>query len=134
MLGIREKNPYGFRRDRDDRYLYDAPRSSDYGNSWRPSAPSYQREPRMGFGTNLSSSSGGFVSSFLKGQEKPTATAGTKDTSAYKAGVKVRHAKFGEGTVIVVKGSGNNVIADVAFKGVGIKSLSVQLAPMEIIP
>ena len=88
----------------------------------------------MGFGTNLSSSSGGFVSSFLKGQEKPTATAGTKDTSAYKAGVKVRHAKFGEGTVIVVKGSGNNVIADVAFKGVGIKSLSVQLAPMEIIP
>ena len=32
-----------------------------------------------------------------------------------------------------VKGEGDNLIADVAFKGVGIKSLSVKYAPMEII-
>ena len=50
-----------------------------------------------------------------------------------KSGVKVKHAKFGEGVVIAVKGSGDNLIADVAFKGVGIKSLSVKYAPMEIV-
>ena len=51
----------------------------------------------------------------------------------FKSGVKVKHAKFGEGVVIAVKGSGDNLIADVAFKGVGIKSLSVKYAPMEIV-
>ena len=55
------------------------------------------------------------------------------NSSAYKSGVKVRHARFGEGTVIMVKGSADNLIVDVAFKGVGIKSLSVKYAPMEII-
>ena len=53
--------------------------------------------------------------------------------SGFKSGVKVRHAKFGEGTVIAVKGSGENLIVDVAFKGVGIKSLSAKFAPMEIV-
>ena len=51
----------------------------------------------------------------------------------YKAGTKVKHVKFGIGTVIVVKGSEENIIVDVAFKGVGIKSLSVKYAPMEIV-
>ena len=51
----------------------------------------------------------------------------------YKSGTKVKHTKFGEGTVIAVKGEGDNIIVDVAFKGVGIKSLSEKYAPMEIL-
>lgn len=51
----------------------------------------------------------------------------------YKSGVKVNHVKFGEGTVIATKGEGDNLIVDVAFKGVGIKSLSVKYAPMKIV-
>jgi len=35
--------------------------------------------------------------------------------------------------VITVKGSGDNMIVDVAFMGVGVKSLSAKYAPMEII-
>ena len=54
-------------------------------------------------------------------------------SSNYRTGVKVRHAKFGEGTVITVKGQGDNIVVDVAFRGVGIKALSVKYAPMEII-
>ena len=50
-----------------------------------------------------------------------------------KFGVKVKHIKFGQGTVIAVKGEGDNIIVDVAFPGVGIKSLSAKFAPMEII-
>ena len=48
-------------------------------------------------------------------------------------GARVRHTKFGEGTVIDVRGEGDNIIVNVAFKGVGIKALSVKYAPMEII-
>ncbi len=55
------------------------------------------------------------------------------DYGGYKSGIKVKHAKFGEGTVIAVKGTGDNIIVDVAFKGVGIKALSVKYAPMEIV-
>ena len=54
-------------------------------------------------------------------------------TGKYKSGVKVKHRKFGEGMIIAVKGEGDNVVVDVAFKGVGIKSLSVKYAPMEIV-
>ena len=53
--------------------------------------------------------------------------------SKYKAGIKVKHLKFGVGTVINVKGEGDNVIVNVAFNGVGIKALSVKYAPMEIV-
>lgn len=79
--------------------------------------------------------SGGYSSGYAKSMlndGKPKANAGV-NASAYKSGVKVRHVKFGEGTVITVKGEGDNLIADVAFKGVGIKSLSVKYAPMEIV-
>lgn len=55
------------------------------------------------------------------------------DCTSYKTGIKVRHTKFGEGIVINVKGQGDNIIVDVAFKGVGIKALSAKYAPMEII-
>ena len=55
------------------------------------------------------------------------------DYGKFKRGIKVKHVKFGEGTVIDVKGAGDNIIVDVAFKGVGIKALSVKYAPMEIV-
>ncbi len=52
-------------------------------------------------------------------------------SSKYKSGMKVKHAKFGLGTVIAVKNDGK--IVDVAFQGVGIKSLASEIAPLEII-
>lgn len=82
-----------------------------------------------------SSSVGGYSSNYAKNVlmgAKPKANANYK-SSQYKSGTKVCHAKFGEGTVIMVKGEGENLIVDVAFKGVGIKSLSAKFAPMEII-
>ena len=81
------------------------------------------------------SSSTGYNSSYAKKiflNNKPKANSNAK-FSAFKAGVKVKHAKFGEGTVINVKGEGENIIVNVAFSGVGIKALSVKYAPMEIL-
>ncbi len=83
----------------------------------------------------LPSSNSGYSSSYAKtmlGGSKPAVNK-VANFSGYKTGVKVRHTKFGEGMVIAVKGEGDTMIADVAFKGVGIKSLSVKYAPMEII-
>ncbi len=83
-------------------------------------------EPKIG---------GGYSSSYAKSMlsfNKPKENLNF-DKNGYKTGAKVRHTKFGEGTIIMVKGEGDNIIVDVAFKGIGIKSLSAKFAPMEII-
>jgi len=51
----------------------------------------------------------------------------------YFPAMKVRHKKFGEGTVINVSGSGDDTIIKIAFDGQGIKELVAIYAPMEII-
>jgi len=45
----------------------------------------------------------------------------------------VRHRKFGDGVIIATKNNNGEVVADVAFKNVGIKSLVLRLAPIEVI-
>ena len=55
------------------------------------------------------------------------------DFSMFKPGKHVKHAKFGVGTIIDVKESNGKIIADIGFKGLGVKSFSVALAPMEVI-
>ncbi len=77
----------------------------------------------------------GYSSTYAKTMlkdNKPKEQKGV-DYAGFKSGVKVKHAKFGEGTVIAVKGSGENVIVDVAFNKIGIKSLSAKFAPMELL-
>ena len=84
---------------------------------------------------DISYSSGGYSSSYAKkmlDDSKPKQNEGV-NYAGYRRGIKVRHVKFGEGMVIDIKGDGENTIVDVAFKGVGIKSLSLKYAPMEII-
>lgn len=49
----------------------------------------------------------------------------------YSVGMKVRHARFGMGTVVAVKSEG--AVINVAFDNQGIKELSSTLAPLEII-
>ena len=77
-----------------------------------------------------STSSSGYNSSYAKSllnSSKPKENS--SNLSGYKSGTKVRHQKFGDGIVIKMDGE----IAEVAFKGVGIKKLAVKYAPMEII-
>ncbi len=80
--------------------------------------------------TNKQSS--GFSYGGIGKASTPKPTAG-KDLSAFKTGVKVKHPKFGVGVIITVKGTGANMILDIAFEGVGIKQLSAGLAPLTII-
>ena len=73
----------------------------------------------------------GAFGQFNKPQQKPQAQS--TSNGEYKTGRKVYHDKFGEGTVIAVRGEGKNTTADVAFPKIGIKSLAVYFAPMKII-
>lgn len=51
----------------------------------------------------------------------------------YRSGQLVRHGKFGEGTVIESKPTGNDEEVTVAFPGIGIKRLAASFAKLEII-
>ncbi len=75
------------------------------------------------------------ISSFSKSYTSsiPKANNNAKDVSKFKAGKHVRHVKFGVGTIIQVKGVAPRITVDVAFKGYGVKSFSLLLAPMEVI-
>ena len=75
--------------------------------------------------------SGGFAYGGVAKAIQPA--GGAKDISVYKIGVKVRHPKFGTGTVIGARGAGSNMIVDVAFEGLGIKQLSASLAPLTVL-
>lgn len=54
-------------------------------------------------------------------------------TAKYQSGQKVRHAKFGDGTVIESKLTGNDEEVSVAFPDVGIKRLAASFANLKII-
>ena len=56
-----------------------------------------------------------------------------RDTAGYTVGARVRHRRFGEGTVIAMRGQENNLIVTVHFPSVGNKELAAALAPLEIL-
>ncbi|WP_432407994.1 DNA helicase PcrA [Wukongibacter sp. M2B1] len=54
-------------------------------------------------------------------------------SSEVKPGTKVQHKKFGTGTVISIKGSGDKAELTIAFDKQGIKKLMLGFAPIEIV-
>ena len=55
------------------------------------------------------------------------------EDSGYKLGQRVRHAKFGEGTIVNMEGSGEHSRLQVAFQGQGIKWLVAAYARLETV-
>ena len=105
---------------------------------------SYGGQSGKGYGGYSGSSSYGKAGGYSQsGFSKPFGMGATanktpigkaeNDVSAYKAGVKVRHKKFGDGVIVAVKETGGYTVGDIAFKGIGVKSLVLSLAPIEII-
>ena len=90
----------------------------DYYNDDEPASPYFS----SGYSSN-------YAKSFLHGNRPKVNVSAV--SNEYKSGMKVKHPKFGEGTIITVKGNGENTIVDVAFVGVGIKALAVKFAPLE---
>ncbi|AIR70266.1 MULTISPECIES: DNA helicase II [Dickeya] len=57
----------------------------------------------------------------------------SQSDSGYKLGQRVRHAKFGEGTIVNVEGSGDHCRIQVAFAGQGIKWLVAAYARLDTV-
>lgn len=70
------------------------------------------------------------ATSHIIADDKPS---DAKNYTDYVLGAKVRHPKFGEGTIITVAGTGESKTVQVAFAGAGIKNLSLAAAPLELI-
>jgi DNA helicase-2/ATP-dependent DNA helicase PcrA len=67
------------------------------------------------------------------GNPQPTIASGNVGPDAVLAGCKVRHVKWGIGTVIAKEGSGENIQVKVAFPGLGIKTLMLAYANLELV-
>ena len=61
----------------------------------------------------------------------PKTTASILEDDIWKMGQKVYHAKFGQGTIINVEGSGETTRLQIAFQGNGIKWLIAKMAKLE---
>lgn len=61
------------------------------------------------------------------------APARNNDVSRFREGVRVKHARFGEGVVTAMRGQGGNLIITVHFTAAGNKDLAAALAPLEIL-
>ncbi|QBH95125.1 DNA helicase II [Limnobaculum zhutongyuii] len=57
----------------------------------------------------------------------------SQNDSGYKLGQRVRHPKFGEGTIINLEGSGEHARLQIAFQGEGIKWLVASYARLDIL-
>lgn len=93
------------------------------------------KEFEYGYSSDVPSQSTG-MSNYVKTFSRNTHATSQKpkaDISQYTFGRTVNHKKFGLGKIVGVKSSGNNIIIDVAFQKVGVKSLAVNLAPIELL-
>ena len=62
----------------------------------------------------------------------PKTNEGTgADKQAWSAGDKVRHKKWGVGTVVSVNGTGKDMELDIAFPNEGVRRLLATFAPIE---
>lgn len=103
--------------------------------------------PRQAAPVVTSSWSGGFgragSASWEKARETYGGPGGMASTVAksglivgdqhFRVGQGVRHAKFGEGTVLTLSGSGNEAQAQIHFREAGTKTLALGIAKLDII-
>ena len=71
--------------------------------------------------------------SFLQNISKHKVSGNNVDIEKYKAGMRVYHKKFGEGTINYVEREGDDLKVDISFDKVGHKRLMAKFAGLEII-
>lgn len=64
--------------------------------------------------------------------QMPKTTVYNKNTDGFVSGAKVKHKRYGIGTIIVVEGEGMAKSATIAFKDLGIKKFTLSNAPLEL--
>ena len=64
----------------------------------------------------------------------PVLQRSTASSHGLRLGAKVFHAKFGEGTVMALEGSGDDARAQINFPRHGVKWLALSVAKLTLIP
>ena len=85
-------------------------KSGPGGNGGGSSGASGSASPDIGTGGSGGTQTSGFAYGGVGHAPKPT--AGGKDLSVFKIGVKVSHPKFGAGIIVGARGAGSNMILD----------------------
>ena len=102
---------------------------SEYGKNF-----SYGHQKNTPFNTkNNSFANAPSAYEAISKNQTPSPAGGIKPdiTVVYKAGDKVRHGKWGIGTIISATGEGENAILQIAFPDQGVKNLTQKYAPIE---
>ncbi|EHK67457.1 UvrD-helicase domain-containing protein [Achromobacter arsenitoxydans] len=66
-------------------------------------------------------------------QPRGIATGVTVGDKQYRVGQGVRHARFGDGTIIGLSGAGQDAQAEIHFRDVGAKTLALGIAKLDIV-
>ncbi|WP_233237530.1 UvrD-helicase domain-containing protein [Bordetella sp. LUAb4] len=104
----------------------------------------------QGYGANQGSFgedrwSGGGASRGDAFGRKPTGTAAPRTPRSvttgvtvgdrqFRIGMGVRHARFGDGTIVGLSGSGQDAQAQIQFRDVGTKTLALGIAKLDVVP
>ncbi len=126
----------GVTRARDRLYLSHTFRRSVFGSSEMGQPSRFLADIPSALKISMDQKRAPKQSTFGLGRSRPAAqrpqrtTTSTQDAPV-RPGDKVRHAMFGEGTVIEVRQRGSDWDVTVAFKGKGIKTLAASFAHLE---
>lgn len=115
--------------------------SVDRASTWSDTRPraSFERRPATGAASSVQRPPAGATFGRDDNRRLPQPNAAPEPrrerpvSTRYKTGQKVRHTKFGDGTVIESKISGADEEVTVAFPGIGIKRLAAAFAGLEIL-
>ena len=108
---------------------YEKKEFSTYSNSTYSSYDDYASTTNK-FDTQKVSGAKGL--SNLQGLMNSKLESQKKNFDNYKVGVKVLHTKFGVGTIIKTEGGNNNYVS-IDFGTLGVKTLSLNFAPLQIL-
>ena len=107
--------------------------SQSRNRSWKEDEFGYESDLLPDDGGSTPSYAGVGSGTIYGARKTPVAPQPTqKDYSKFRTGVRVYHPKFGDGVIVSTRGEGSMMIANVSFPRFGIKSLSVQIAPLTI--
>ena len=67
------------------------------------------------------------------GKPKPGSLPGTEELGTLKMGVRIRHAKFGRGTVMFTSGAGAKLKVRIRFDSGMSRQFMAAVAPLEIV-
>lgn len=130
----------GITRAKDELYLLNAYSRLLYGRTQQNPSSRFLEEIDSNL-LNLIDNQPTFTSSYFSDDNLPFANDRLNQTNRenYKTGANLKewnvgdkadHKKWGEGTVVAIKGQGNDLELQIAFKGIGIKNLLAEFAPI----